>query len=856
MKPRPYTRRLLQALLALSILLSGQMTASAKPSGQKTVYLTYILHGNMNYDRYVRPVIWQEFPVIYDGFLDFMDEHPEFKGQLQLSGQTLESLKQAASQVLEHARLIHKRGQLNFTGTFYSEPVNVNMDGETNFRCAWLGTRIVEDFLGERTDGFYLQERAYHPQLPWILNHAGVSWTPVIVGEEAWRPFLLRGMDSSQSVCVPVTKGNILDAIRVAPDGALITVEEDYEIPQSFAHKYDDVTAFCNAHPEVRVEWITVKEYLERFGAGPLRYVDHAAKAGDMDSGTYSRWTADPLDIILQDATNQAMADLRAAKMLCALARTVYGVRLDVPFSEGGVELAHDPLTWDIERADLYPDIEPKFLSRDGEVTLLSKAEHLLLWAVNSDAKGWYPLYEKRRERLNSLQNSSLICRTLIGRALGCIGEGIRAGGYDRYWLAANLESARTAAADTPEGYAVYDAASGHPVNPQACQLPSYGYMLLGGRRLRNPAPVVAWQDGNSISDGTLSLTVQQDGTVRVNSGQCSFTLGFDPFQIRPLAEVTAGKGDDEWRDAVPYGPVRCRARTVDGRPQLCVESQPDWLVHLQQVYTLADGAVECELRYVFPHPALVRRVGLNGHSTTFDPRGLDLVIQTDAIGKTVYDIPFGISEFSRDSTGHFCALSSLAVQYRHGGGLLVSPRTGEQAFTTDAPDGKVTVYLGASTTSGPIRRVGLDIVSKTEVKHEKAWYSEPFHGEYVHKITLRPFSGTWQNAGVPAAIRAIQAPVYTCEVHPSGHAPVKDSWLQLDSPNVEVTMMDCMADSLQIRFNERIGEPVTLGWSLMTCPGRQGRLSVRSAALHDDTTAIGAFGIETVTCRLDRTTP
>lgn len=74
---------------------------------QKTIYATYILHGNMNYDRYVRPVIWKEFPVIYDGLLDFMDEHPEFKGQLQFSGQTFASLQQAAPQVIEHARKIH-----------------------------------------------------------------------------------------------------------------------------------------------------------------------------------------------------------------------------------------------------------------------------------------------------------------------------------------------------------------------------------------------------------------------------------------------------------------------------------------------------------------------------------------------------------------------------------------------------------------------------------------------------------------------------------------------------------------------------------------------------------------------------
>ena len=118
---------------------------------KKTVYMSYILHGNMNYDRYVRPTIWTEFPRLYDNLLTFMDEHPDFKGQLQFSGQTFGSLLQAAPEVVEHARRIHERGQLNFTGTFYSEPVNVNMDGETNYRCAWLGTRILEQMTGGQT---------------------------------------------------------------------------------------------------------------------------------------------------------------------------------------------------------------------------------------------------------------------------------------------------------------------------------------------------------------------------------------------------------------------------------------------------------------------------------------------------------------------------------------------------------------------------------------------------------------------------------------------------------------------------------------------------------------------------------
>ena len=63
---------------------------------------------------------------------------------------------------------------------------------------------MSEDYMIERTKavaaempviGFYLQERAYHPQLPWILNKSDVSWVPVITGDDSWRPFQLSGRE-------------------------------------------------------------------------------------------------------------------------------------------------------------------------------------------------------------------------------------------------------------------------------------------------------------------------------------------------------------------------------------------------------------------------------------------------------------------------------------------------------------------------------------------------------------------------------------------------------------------------------------------------------------------------------------
>ena len=800
-------------IVTILLLLVNAADAFA---AKKKVYMSYILHGNMNYDRYVRPTIWRDFPIIYDNLLDFMDKHPDFKGQLQFSGQTLNSMRQAAPEVLEHAMTIHKRGQLNFTGTFYSEPVNVNMDGETNYRCAWLGTKIVEDFVGQ-TDGFYLQERAYHPQLPWILNNANVSWTPVITGDDSYFPFRLQGMDGSESVCVPITRQKIVEKIKSAPENSLIVIEEDYEIPSSFTNTYSSMAKFNAENNEIEVEWITVKEYIQKFGIKELRYVDHSAKATNRDNGTYSRWTADPLDIIVQNHTNQAMADFRSAKTLNALMDYHYKYSIDEPYSSSDVSLIEDPLIWNIERAELYPDVEPKYLARNGSVTLLSKAEHLLLWAVNSDSKGWFPLYEKRRERINSFENSCNLSQALIYKGMDWIGSQIKFSGYDKYFMVCNLEPQRhkIVSIQTEQPYEFFDYQSGQKLNSQTLNiggkysadiqilLPSYGYTIVAAKHCQG-LERIEWQDGNSISAGDMTLTAQND-KITLRNGSRSVDISFDSFQIKALAEVTNGKDDGKWRDAKEYGSPRISVK--EGLyPQLRVERQLDWLLHVQQTYTITNGHVVCDVRFVFPHPTLIRKVG-EVQGNTFDPRGLNMLFNTNKRGEVYYDIPFGISRYAQSGESYFCPLSTCFLQNQDGG-FVVSPQTGEQAFAVNPDTGLMTLFLGASTTSGPISEVDMTI-NKNSVHHRTAWYSEPFHGEYHHQIVLYPYSGDWRDAHIPSLFRSITQPVYVRECYPQarkGKLPVSNSWIELSQPNIEITSIDTSADGVELRINEKEG--------------------------------------------------
>jgi len=814
-------------ICALIFLNSFPENGYAKTPPRK-IYMSFILHGNMNYDRYVRTTIWRDFPVIYNNLLDFLDEHPDFKGQLQFSGQTFKSLQQAAPQVILHAMAIHNKGQLNFTGTFYSEPVNVNMDGETNFRCAKLGTSIISDAVGS-TDGFYLQERAYHPQLPWILNHSGVSWVPVITGDNTYFPFKLRGMDGSVSACVPViSKINLFDKIREAPANSLITIEEDYEIPQSFTEIYRLVKTFDSSETDIEIEWITVKDYISKFGVQAERYIDHTAKAGNIQHGSYSRWTADPLDIIVQDYTNRAMADFRAALLINSLARSLLNANVDVPFTCSGITLLHDPVTWNIENPGLYPDIEPGFLKRDGQVTILSKAEHLLLWAVNSDAKGWYPLYEKRRERMNSFENSSALSQEVIYRCMDVFAKNIRAEGYERYFLIFNGEPEREKLITLETGslYDVFDCSTGLKLKSSAiiaggkCKiefetlLPAYGYKVVGLKRA-SETEVYEWNEGSVIGNGDISLSAE-DGKVILQYRGIKTELSLDSFKIKALAEVTDGRGDDIWRNAVPYGRTRISVRNAL-YPQLRIEKQPDWLAHMQQVFTLLPDRVLCEMQFIFPHPALIRKNGDVG-GNTFDPRGLTLQIKTGVPGKVFYDIPFGISPHLTDTLSYLCPLSTGILQFNKGGGLAVTVGTGEQGFYTDPEKGEIGIYLGASTTSGPIRDVGMSFDGKTTVKHEPAWYSEPFHGTYSHKLMFFPFGGTWQENHIPAISKSFTQKAYVREFYPvrgAGTLPAEKSLVEINQPGIEITSIDYTGKSLNVRLNEKEGRNSDIQFSV-----------------------------------------
>jgi hypothetical protein len=814
------------SLLICLLVLTGGATAAPKAK-KKTVYMSYILHGNMNYDRYTKTTIWRDFPVIYDYLLDFMEEHPDFKGQVEFSGQTVNSLQQTAPHVIEHAMKLHRRGQVNFTGAYYSAALNVTLDGETNRRCAALGVSVLKDIVGS-VDGFFLQERAFHAQMPWILNRAGVGWVPVITGDDTYFPFKLRGIEGSYTVGIPVIdRSDLLGKIKKAPDKGIILIEEDYEIPQAFSHVYREVSAFDEREKDLEVVWITLDEYIKKFGVNFERYVDHTAKAKNRENGSYSRWTADPLDIIVQEHTNRAMSDFRAATLMNALVQSLYGKKIDEPFEQANITLEEDPVTWDIEHAATYPDVEPKFLTRDGEITILSKADHLLLWAVNSDACGWYPLYERRRERINSFNNSSNLSNEIINRGLDAIAQQIKTEGYDRYYILFNAEAARTQILqlETPFACDLFDYASGKQLHSTTlshggscvtefeADLPAYGYKVIGLKK-SGRSSTYPWTPGHSVSNGALKVSAENDRIYVAHNNE-QIELSLDSFRIKALADMHYGAGDAVWRWAKPYGKPRVTVKNAL-YPQLRIEHQIDWLIHMQQTFTLLPDRILCDVTFDFPHPTVIRKAGalVSGWSFDFDPRGLTVQVKTGKAGQLFYDIPFGISPHAMTDTSYFCALSTAILQYADKGGWMMTTGTGEQGFYAVPERGEFGLYIGASTTSGPVRNMGMTFVDKTNVEADLDWYGEPFHGRYTHRFMLYPYGDTWEESRLPEISKSYTQPVYIRETAPNatGALSPQQSLLTVGRPGIEVTTMNYSEkEGAMVRLNNKSGKEATV---------------------------------------------
>lgn len=787
----------------------------------KTIYVTWVFHANMQYDRWPKSFIQKEFPRIYRMVVDDFYNNPELKAQVQLSGVTIASLLKEAPELIAKMKNLMKRGQLVFTGTYYSEPVNVCMDGEVDYFCAKLGTDIVKDTFGE-VDGFFPQEQSYHPQLPWIVSQLGLKWITIfdLNRQGKFKPFTLKGLDGTKIIGVPSISAHWSDLEMLydkADDGDLFTFVGDFELPPNMLDIIEQVRSLAGKGKEV--QFITISEYLTKFGVKGEEYYTPCSWTDAVDNPAFTRWVTDPGDITIHDFTLKAMADVRYAHTFHNLLQFCEHQSLNKRWNEASVQLDSNALIWDIECPEDFPKIE-NYLLNVGKGTFLSKAWHYVLWGVNSDARGWYPMLEKRLERLNSLKNASHISKALIREGLHFIGKKLAAPEQGRQNLLIYNPhpcQKRVIQLKGPQPYAFKDCKGNqlktvaYPagelyVSETEVTLPDYGYTTCSVQGDEQFLYTMEWLSGNFITNGDLTLLYQNGVTVLKKNDQ-QWTLGLE--DIGPFGIRETHRGTVVHRSPMSTGPDFVKICDKGINPQLRLEKQLDWCIYLTVVYTLHATYVSCNLELEFTKPVMIGGTCIGrewrSDAITYSVKGNP--------GEVWYDIPFGTIRHVNKNDCSITALRYCLLQEQEGG-ISIIAQNGSQSFRVSASEGKIGICLGGSTMGTPAEPAKEIIDYENRTVHQiNRWEEEVFCGKYRHQFTIHPFYGTWREAYVPQIADILTEPVYTY-LHPNEPVqsgaqsvmPLEDSFFKIDQPGIKVSMIDYCNEKMSIRLVEQLG--------------------------------------------------
>ena len=112
-------------------------------SGQKTVYISFLLHGNMCYDRYTKQEIREKFPGIYATGVRAMHKNPDVTAHIDFPGLTVLSLKRYAPWFLDELKPLVDRKQVVMVGCEYAANHPMCADEESELLAGRVTMEII-----------------------------------------------------------------------------------------------------------------------------------------------------------------------------------------------------------------------------------------------------------------------------------------------------------------------------------------------------------------------------------------------------------------------------------------------------------------------------------------------------------------------------------------------------------------------------------------------------------------------------------------------------------------------------------------------------------------------------------------
>ena len=726
----------------------------------KKVYFSMTTHPNMNYDRSLRSVIWETFPKLYRLYLNYLRDHPPLKCHMQLPPQTLLSLKQCGPDVVELAQAMRAEGRLKFMGTFLSESIAQCQDGMSVLDAAELGCDIAAEELDAELEGFFLQEIAYTPQLPYVIDKLGVQWTIIRDWEDGLKPFWAEGLDGTRCVAIPLLEGAQHARIRenpdLIPDNALLITHCDMEIPVAIKRLHE-LEIHLRETCGFETEWCFVSEYIEKVGVEAVKRPTPCTNkaVGSASSPSFTRWCGDHLSMRVHEATLSAMESRRTASLVC------FGREL--PASVPGA-VPHDRpnTTWEVEQPWIYPELVAKFgTSRENDSSPFRRMAMLIAWGCNSDGRGWYPLLERRFERTDSLHEAELLGDELSRAGLRLGEQGTSSGPALMIVNPHGVPDANWHTLRAPEKLSLLDSNSDDTVKlirragnewEHLLRLDVPPYAVSALRKVPSVQTPAEEESGATVSNGVLSVAFANGALTISQTGRPDMSLGLDPFQIHVKCLDTGlrvPQPEGDWRISVIPGEF----------PRLLARRQLDYHIHFQAEYTLDGDRVFADWRFWFTYPTLVDSLDdfdAGGPKTDFTPGGLCASLTTGSPGEVWYDVPFGVVRHPNAEESFVPPLTHAFVAGDSGGAAMVT-QSGSQSFKVHGAAGRVGICMGKSITSGGRRKLqhwAGDTVG--DFGCDTDWYKEFFFGEVRHCFVVAPFTGDWRDAVLPNVCRAL----------------------------------------------------------------------------------------------------
>jgi hypothetical protein len=227
--------------------------------------------------------------------METADREPHVKTCINLDARAIEFMAAKFPEVAQRLKRYLAEGKVELIGGTYGQPMGTTVSGESNIRQLVIGRQTILAALGYEMVTFLEEEEFSHPQVPQIALGAGYrysslaqldTWGRAGIPVVEFNAIRWQGIDGSSIPCVP--KNSLFQAplevkklvesaafkkLRALGKPLLFAWEEfGWEDPEhpAYLHASDRYKALADQYP---VEFVTLREYLDKYGAEPKETV-------------------------------------------------------------------------------------------------------------------------------------------------------------------------------------------------------------------------------------------------------------------------------------------------------------------------------------------------------------------------------------------------------------------------------------------------------------------------------------------------------------------------------------------------------------------------------------------------------